>query len=160
MESYTDVEGERIYETWEDGWTNGTGSQVGHLEAPFAEQTIVHSGGQSMPLTYDNSAAPGISEADLTLSPAQDWTAEGVTTLVVHFRGTAGNAGQLYVKVNGTKIPYDGDPAAIASTRWTPWPIDLAAAGVNAASVTSLTIGVEGGQTGSLYIDDIWLTKP
>jgi len=159
FESYTDEEGERIYETWIDGWTNGTGSQVGHLQAPFAEQTIVYSGGQSMPLTYDNSAAPGISEADRTFSPTQDWTADGVTTLVVHFRGTGGNTGQLYATIDGTKVPYPGDAADIASTRWTPWPIDLAAAGVDAASVKTLTIGVEGG-SGILYIDDIRLTKP
>ena len=32
MESYTDDEGNRIYETWVDGWTNNTGS-VGRLSA-------------------------------------------------------------------------------------------------------------------------------
>ena len=159
FESYTDDEGERIYETWIDGWTNGTGSVVGNLEAPFAEQTIVRSGGQSMPLTYDNSAAPGISEGDRTFSPAQDWTADGVTTLVVHFRGATGNTGQLYATINGTKIPYPGAADDIASIRWIPWEIDLAAAGVNAANVTTLTIGVEGG-SGILYVDDIRLTKP
>ena len=37
---------------------------------------------------------------------------------------------------------------------------DGAATGVNAASVTTLSIGMEGGQTGVLYVDDIMLTKP
>jgi hypothetical protein len=159
FESYTDLEGERIYETWEDGWTNQTGSQVGNLQAPFAEQTIVNSGGQSMPVTYDNTAAPGVAEADRTFAPAQDWTAEGVTTLVIHFRGASGNTGQLYAKINGTKVPYNGAAGDLASTRWTAWKIDLAATGVNLASVKTLSIGVEGG-SGVLYVDDIRLTKP
>ena len=47
-----------IFDTWLDGWVNNTGSTVGYLNAPFAEQTIVHSGRQSMPLAYDNSASP------------------------------------------------------------------------------------------------------
>ncbi|MHC4243645.1 MAG: LamG-like jellyroll fold domain-containing protein, partial [Planctomycetota bacterium] len=62
MESYNDInEGEpgsnRIYLAWVDGYDNPTtnGSTVGHLLGPpFAEQTIVHSGFQSMPFSYDN----------------------------------------------------------------------------------------------------------
>jgi len=67
MESYTDDEGSRIYETWIDGWVNETGSTVGYLQAPFAEMSIVNSGGQSMPLTYDNSVAPLYSEVEKDL---------------------------------------------------------------------------------------------
>ena len=165
FESYDDdIEGgTTIYQTWIDGFDNGTGSTVGYLTSAngtFGETSIVHSGGQSMPLTYDNVVAPGISEADRTFTPAQDWTAEGVTALVVYFRGQADNTGQLYLKINGTKVPYDGDATDIAGTAWIAWEIDLVATGINAASVTTLTIGVEGGQTGVLYIDDIRLTKP
>jgi len=165
FESYDDnIEaGTTVYQTWIDGFDNNTGSTVGYMQSAngtFGETTIVNSGGQSMPLTYDNAVAPGISEADRTFTPAQDWTAEGVTTLVIHFRGAVDNTGQLYVKINGTKVPYDGDPANIASTTWIAWEIDLAATAINAASVTTLTIGIEGGTTGILYIDDIRLTKP
>ncbi len=164
FESYTDnfEAEEAIWQTWIDGLEdpqNG-GSQVGYAEAPFAETRIVHGGAQSMPLQYDNTTGPGYSETDRTFSPAQDWTEAGVTTLVVHFRGAPDNAGQLYVKINGTKVPYDGDPADIASTQWIAWSIDLASVGTNLNKVTTLTIGVEGGQTGIVYIDDIWLTKP
>jgi Carbohydrate binding domain len=63
FESYND-EDNVIYETWIDGWVNETGSTVGYLEAPFAERTIVNSGSQSMPLQYDNGAAPFYSEAE------------------------------------------------------------------------------------------------
>jgi len=66
----------------------------------------------------------------------------------------------LYLKINGTKVAYDGAPADIASTEWIAWDIDLASVGVNLTKVTTLTIGVEGGETGLLYLDDIRLTRP
>jgi len=78
----------------------------------------------------------------------------------VHFRGQADNTGDLYVKINGVKVPYDGDPADIASSRWITWEINLAAAGVPATNVSTLTIGIQGGQSGILYVDEILLTKP
>jgi hypothetical protein len=71
---------------WLDGFVNGTGSTVGYFEAPFAETSIVNSGGQSMPLEYDNSAAPFYSEAELDLGSA-DWDTNGADTLVVNVRG-------------------------------------------------------------------------
>jgi len=78
MESYNDIdEGEpgsnRIYLAWVDGYDNPAvnGSVVGHFPGPpFAEQTIVHGGNQSMPLAYDN--AVGKSEATLTLTDTHD----------------------------------------------------------------------------------------
>jgi len=87
FESYTDDEGNRIYETWIDGWTNGTGSTVGYVQAPFAERTITHGGRQSMPLDYNNTRAPFCSEAERTWDQAQDWTANGADTLILYFRG-------------------------------------------------------------------------
>jgi len=90
FESYTDEEGRRIYETWADGVANGTGSYVGYEVASggtFGERTIVHGGGQSMPLAYDNSASPFYSEAGRTFDSLQDWTAYGADTLMVHFSG-------------------------------------------------------------------------
>jgi hypothetical protein len=55
METYTDEDGNRIYQTWADGYgTTTNGSQAGYTESPFAEGTTVHSGSQSMPLSYDN----------------------------------------------------------------------------------------------------------
>jgi hypothetical protein len=87
FEGYTDAEGSRIYETWIDGWTNNTGSTVGYATAPFAEQTIIHSGAQSMPLDYNNLIAPFYSEVEKEFSPAQDWTAGGTDTLVLFVQG-------------------------------------------------------------------------
>ena len=47
----------RSTSVWIDGFTDGksNGSTVGNMEAPFAEQVIVHGGRQSMPMAYDNS---------------------------------------------------------------------------------------------------------
>jgi concanavalin A-like lectin/glucanase superfamily protein len=86
FESYTDDDGSRIYESWIDGWVNETGSTVGYLEAPFAEQSIVNSGSQSMPLAYDNSIAPFYSEAEKDLG-SMDLTGNGADTLILHVRG-------------------------------------------------------------------------
>ena len=98
MESYTDDEGRRIYETWVDGWTNNTGAVVGNLTAPFAEHTIVHGGLQSMPMDFNNAKTPFYSEAEQTFSPLKDWTSNGVDTLTLWVRG---NPVRLVDKGNG-----------------------------------------------------------
>ena len=85
FEAYDDEEN-RIYDTWLDGWVNETGSTVGYLEAPFAEQTVVNSGSQSMPLEYDNSASPFYSETERDLA-GWNLTANGAETLRLYFRG-------------------------------------------------------------------------
>lgn len=156
FESYTDDEGSRIYETWIDGYEiDGNGSTVGHLDAPFAEQTIVHNGSQSMPLFYDNSGTT-ISEAEFALN--QDWTTNGIKSFSLYFQGAAGNSGQLYVKINGVKVLYDGDATDLSETMWLPWNIELSAVGGNLSGVTALIIGVEGaGASGVVYVDDVRL---
>ncbi len=155
FEGYDD-EDNRIYQSWVDGYNiDDNGSTVGHLESPFAEQTIVRSGRQSMPLFYDNTGA-GLSEATLALS--QDWTTSGVRSLSLSFQGAAGNSGQLYIKINGVKVPYTGDAGDITSSAWLLWTIDLSDVGADLSSVVSLAIGVEGaGATGVVYVDDIEL---
>jgi len=157
FESYND-EDNLIFESWIDGWVNETGAMVGYMQAPFAEQTIIHGGAQSMPLSYDNSSTT-TSEADLTLAASQDWTRGGITTLTMFFRGDADNgAGQLFVKINGTKVAF-GDAGALSKLRWQQWNIDLASVGTNLTNVTTLTLGVEGGGSGIVYIDDLRLYR-
>jgi F5/8 type C domain len=150
-----DNEDNVIYESWIDGWVNDTGSTVGYLEAPFAETTIVRSGRQSMPLFYDNA---GVATSEAEYEPTlRNWTASGVQSLSLYFYGAEGNTGQLYVKINGVKVTYDGDVADIATAQWLPWNIDLAGVG-NVGNVSNLTIGIEGaGATGVVYIDDVRL---
>ena len=156
FESYND-DRNRIYDAWIDGLTDGkSGSQVGYDQAPFAEKTIVHGGAQAMPLKYDNTAK-SFSEAVRTFDPAQNWTASGIKSLSLYFRGAADNGGQLYVKINGTKVAYSGNAGDLGKASWTVWNIDLSTvSGLN--KVTSLTIGIEGaGSKGIVYVDDIRL---
>mgnify|MGYP000843942956 CR=1 FL=1 len=157
FEGYTDDEGSRIYEAWVDGITTGaSGSQVGYDQAPFAETTNTHGGNQSMPILYDNSKF-ALAEAQITFDSAQNWTARGIKTLAIQFAGAAGNTGQLYVKINSTKVAYNGAAADLTRAVWQAWNIDLSTVG-NVSSVRTLTIGIEGtGAAGKLYIDDIRL---
>ena len=171
MESYNDLdEGEpgsnRIYLAWVDGFDNPAtnGSIVGYANAPFAEQTIVHSGNQSMPLEYNN--AVGKSEATLTLTSNKDWTVNSVTTLTIWVRGESDNTAEtLYVALNGNAKVNNDNPDAAQATRWTEWNISLQAfadQGVNLADVTSITLGLSSvtGGTGMMYFDDIRLYPP
>jgi hypothetical protein len=161
FETYNDLDPEdpasnRIFSVWVDGWEVPTnGSLVGYENAPFCELTIVHGGEQSMPLFYNNTSGAAYSEAELPLSPPQDWTKSGIQSLVLYFYGDAGNTGgQLYVKINNAKLLFDGNPAAISRPFWTQWNIDLAAVGTNLAGVNSLSIGVDGASAqGVLYVD-------
>ena len=155
----TDPESNRIFNTWLDGYGIATnGSLVGYENPPFCEQTIVHGGKQSMPFFYGNTGGAAYSEAELTLTPAQDWTASSVQTLALYFHGTAGNTGQLYAKVNDSEVVYGGDAADIAKPQWKQWNIDLAPLGAGLQNVTKLSIGIDGnGASGTLYFDDIRL---
>jgi len=88
FESYTDQEGERLYETWIDGWDNGTGSVVGYLTVPpFPMKPIAHQGVQAMPFDYNNANPPYYSEAYRTWDVPQDWTVNGVTELSLWLLG-------------------------------------------------------------------------
>ena len=170
MESYNDLSEDaessrRVYNIWTDGYNDDTnGSQLGRpedpLTAPFVEQTLVKSGKQAMSLLYDNSTAPKseVTATTAALGVVSDWTSNGIKSLSLMFHGNPGNTGQLYVKINNTKVPYDGDVAGIARVEWQAWIIDLSAVGGNLQNVTSLTIGVEdAGAAGVLYIDEIRL---
>ncbi len=171
FESYTDAEGSRIYETWVDGLTNSTGSLVGYMTAPFAEQAIVHGGKQSMPLDYNNIKSPFYSEAEHEFATAQDWTVGEVSTLVLFIRGKLSNGpAPLYFVVkdasNKTATVIHPDTAVIGTAQWTEWKIPLTSlAGVNLAKVKKITIGLgdkanpKAGGAGLIYIDDIRLIK-
>jgi hypothetical protein len=174
FEGYNNDSPTRPFQTWHDGFGysadeffpagyggNGTGSGVGHdiwsVSSPhyngnLMETGLVYSGSQSMPVTFDGAG----SQVDLTLN-TQDWTQNGLQTLSIAFHGTPGNTGQLYAKINNTKIVYPQDPTDIANGSWLVWLIDLSSvSGLN--NVTSLSIGVDGaGAAGTIYLDDIKL---
>ena len=156
-----DPESNRIFNTWIDGYGIATnGSIVGNDVAPFAEQGIVSGGSQSMPFSYDNSTA-GNSEATANvanLQIGQDWTKGATETLVLWIRGALSNAAadQLYVKINDTKVIYGGD---LSEPIYKQWNVDLASLGISLSNITTLSIGVDGGGSGMLYVDDIALYR-
>ena len=170
MESYNDLDpadaaSNRIFNVWLDGLGDQTnGSVVGHENPPFAEQTIVHSGSQSMPFAYDNAA--GKSEATSVLTSNNDWTVKGVDRLTIWYRGSNSNAAEtMYVMLNGTAGVDNDNPDAALATAWTEWNIDLQAfadQGVNLTNVNSITLGLSSvtGGTGMMYFDDIRLYPP
>ena len=174
FESYNDLDpgdpaSNRIFNVWLDGFGDQTnGSIVGHANAPFAEQTLVHSGNQSMPFEYDNAA--GKSEATLTLTSPRDWTEKGVNRLTVWFLGNRINSPeQMYVVLDGSALVNHDNPEAASGADWAEWNIDLQAfadQGVNLANVNSITLGLgdranpQAGGAGMLYFDDIRLYAP
>ena len=174
FEIYTDDEGNRIYETWLDGFTSGdNGSTVGYIDPPFAEQKIVHGGLLSMPLDYNNVNLPYYSEAERSWATAQNWTVNGGDTLVLFVRGSAKNApAPLYVAVEDTGgrsgSVTQSDTAVVTTTTWTEWKIPLSqltAGGAKANSIKKLYLGVGSkanpvkGGAGLLFIDDIRVIK-
>jgi len=174
FESYNDLDpadpdSNRIFNVWIDGYDDPTnGSLVGSDTPPFAEQTIVHGGNQSMPLFYDNSV--GYSEATLTLTYPRDWTENGVNTLTIWFAGDSANAAEtLYVALNGNAVVSHGNPNAVLIDDWAQWNIDLQAfadQGVNLANVNTISLGLgnknnpQAGGSGTMYFDDIRLYPP
>jgi len=180
FEAYNDlnpeVEGSnRIFLTWIDGYEQPTnGSQVGYTDPPFCEQSIVHSGGQSMPLFYNNSGPAYYSEATLPLTYPRDWTEEGVGILTLWFYGDPANANEsMYVAVANatgpTAVVYHDNPDVVLLDDWTQWNINLeeiSNQGVVLTNVDSIAIGFGNrnnpqlGGSGMVFIDDIRLYRP
>ena len=174
FESYTDDDaaGEAIWQTWIDGFgVADNGAQVGYLMPPYAEQTIVHGGSQSMPLVYMNEAGVTNSEASLTLTSLRDWTMAGVGELSLWFRGGSGNAADpLYVAISNAAgapaIVAHNDPSAATTSVWKELRMPLQAfadQGINLTNVDKLAIGLgskggpSAGGIGTMYVDDIRL---
>jgi len=177
FEGYTDddMAGEAIWQTWIDGFgVPDNGAQVGYLLPPYAEQTIVHGGLQSMPLVYANETGVTNSEASMTLTAPRDWTQAGVAELSLWIRAASGNAEDpLYVAVsNSTGAPAvvaHDDAAAAANIRWNQWRIPLQAfadQGITLTNVDKIAIGLGStggaavGGSGTMFIDDIRLIQP
>ncbi len=178
----------RIWYAWHDGVGygvpgtdpyfagNGTGAVVGdETTSSFTEETIVHGGYQSMPITYDNNKQgyAYYSEVELKLTDQRDWTDEGVVELSLWFIGMPGNGVEsLYVAVSnstGTSaVVVHDDLAAVTIDRWTQWNIDLSKfsdQGVDLSDVDTIAIGLgdrnnpQPGSKGKMYFDDIRLYR-
>jgi hypothetical protein len=161
FEYYNEPGSNLVYVAWVDGFDNpsANGSTMGYFTGESLETGNVHGGNKSVPFAYNNTTA-AFSEVTRTLAP-QNWTDNGIQTLSLWFFGYPTNVpGQLYVKINGAEVPYDGLAGNLTIPGWQVWNIDLASSGVNIQSVTSLAIGVKGsGATGTLLLDDIGLYR-
>jgi regulation of enolase protein 1 (concanavalin A-like superfamily) len=84
---------------------NGTGAAVGdETSTSYTEETIVHGGGKSMPVNYDNNkqSYAYYSEVEYTLTNQRDWTEQGVTELSLWFRGYPASVGSFVEGPVGT----------------------------------------------------------
>ena len=116
FESY-DAEDNQLWYSWHDGLGygapgvppyfagNGTGAAVGDENTnSYTEQTIVHGGGQSMPISYNNNKQgfARYSETEFTLTAPRDWTQYDVAELSIWFRGYPGSVGSFVEGPVGT----------------------------------------------------------
>jgi len=177
-----DVGNNEIWWSWKDGLGyaahgnvpaypgNGTGAAVGdESTGSYCEETIVHGGNKSMPVSYDDSVLK-YSEVEKTLTYPRDWTENGVNMLTIWFRGDSANAAEtLYVALNGSAVVTHDNPNAAKIDTWTEWNIELQAfadQGVNLANVDRIALGLgnrnnpQAGGSGKMYFDDIRLVRP
>jgi hypothetical protein len=187
MVSYGDVDevgvpGSRIWYTWKDGqgWDtpspayggNGTGSviELDSVTLYDTPQSMAYHYSSNGTNFFGNTGKAYYSESTALISDLEignDWTVNGIKSLILHFYGAPGNAAgateQMYVKLNGAKVPYDGDANDITEPSWHEWNIDLALFGINLQNVTEISIGfgnegnVSPGGLGVVYFDDIRL---
>ena len=163
FESYGDNDTGRIFQTWIDGWGyttpapgdpgNGTGATVGYINPPFAEKTIVHSGGQSMPLAFNNAESPFYSEAVRTFDSPQNWTVNGVNTLSLYVYGYP-EVNNVSVTETGGKMSLTGSGADIwgASDQFTYAYKSLSGDGTIIARVVSIGAGTNTWAKGGVMI--------
>jgi hypothetical protein len=186
MESYNAVSGSgnEIFDTWDDGFTNWTGSQ---LALEYGSNATLHGGAQSMKLQYNNAIAYyKYSEIDANttgpvpgnLTIGNDWTAAGVKALTLFFYGNADNDAneQLYAALDDDShivvVQYGSqgeDMNDIKQAEWRQWDVplsDFGDGGVTLTNVTKVRIGFgdrdnpAAGGSGEVFFDDIRLYLP
>jgi hypothetical protein len=112
-----DAGDKQIWYAWHDGLGygtlgtelyyagNGTGAVVGdETTDSYTEETIVNSGVQAMPLSFDNNKQgyAYYSEVEMALTNQRDWTEQSVVELSLWFRGYAASVGSFVEGPVGT----------------------------------------------------------
>jgi len=108
FEDYNDYAPDRVFDTWIDGYGTATnGAVVGYASADpakwehFVETSIIHSGEQSMPYSYNNNMK--YSEAFRQLDGSErNWTRDGVITLSLWHKGYPAYVGYFVEQPAGT----------------------------------------------------------
>ena len=180
FEDYNDYSPDRVSDSWTGGADDpSNGAVVGYTDPNlaagehYAETKIVNSGGQSMPIFYDNNSM--YSEASVTISSHRNWTEPNLPVLSIMFRGNKKNAPEpMYAAIcnNPQTIAavYHSDPNAVLLDKWTQWDIDLLSftdMDIDLTNVDKLFIGFgdpadikQDGGSGLVYFDNIRLYKP
>ncbi len=161
FESYTNS---NITGTWTDSWKTIRGVLGGCGVTPVVNEMVLHSGGQSMLLEFDNSTSPYEIEVVRGISGRTNWTKNAVSKMVVSFHGDLDNnpADKLSVTLNGKRVNYGGN---LTTPWWQQWTIEInASLGIDYRNITQLRIGVgdvakPDGHKGKVYIDDIRLYR-
>jgi hypothetical protein len=173
----------KIFDTWEDGNVNFTGSFLDLGSEPFDP---AHGGNQSMLYIYDNTILWDWdhywSEIKLPFDPAKDFTSDGlIKVLTLYFYGDpdndANDTEELYVGLTGSlaevryRDDHGNDNNDLKLQEWTEWNIPLSDFNdpdpVDPCVVTGLLIGfgdrdntsVVGGD-GVVYFDNVRLYPP
>ncbi len=155
-----------VYYTWTDGYADPSvnGAVIGYLVGDSLETENVHGGEKAVPLAYDNGIAAysevTVNPGDLTIG--KDWTTNDLKILSLWFYGGQFNAAErMYMKLNGVKVAYSGQPTDLQQPTWQEWTVDLAAFNTDLSNVTEFGISFERadafGGRGNLLIDDIRL---
>jgi len=112
-----DTGDKQIWYAWHDGLGygtlgtelyyagNGTGAVIGdETTDSYTEESIVNSGAQAMPLSYDNNKQgyAYYSEVEMVLTNERDWTEQSVVELSLWFRGYAASVGSFVEGPVGT----------------------------------------------------------
>jgi hypothetical protein len=167
-----------LYAVWDDGYINGSGSQIFVEMDPGYVQD-----GNSLSFEYYNTPSVGGKEfgsfisadiVDLEIGP--DWTVSDARALVLYFYGKSGNSAtendKMWVELEDTSsntgvVIYDGDPNDVKEAEWHEWNIDLGifdACGVSLAHVDRVHFGFgnyyrtgqsKDGGAGTVWFDNI-----
>ncbi|MHC4648183.1 MAG: LamG domain-containing protein, partial [Planctomycetota bacterium] len=187
MESYDAVpaSGNEIYDTWDDGFVNWTGSQI---QLEYGDNAIINGGRQSMKFGYNNSIGYyKYSEIDANTSGPRpgnlevglDWTHDDVKALTLFFYGQPGNdtTEQMYAALtdNSNNMAISGygdmgeDMNDVQEAEWHQWDMvlsDFDSGGVDLNDVNKVRVGFGDrdnpavGGTGTVFFDDIRVYLP
>jgi hypothetical protein len=161
-----------IWEIYNEGWYDpNNGSLFGYPESPFdgpyMEYEVVHSGNRSVAFYYNyytkNEDFSEVSVDTNDLIIGSDWAINNPETLVIWFYGDPDNPAidQLYFKLNGAEVLYDGDSNNFLLPEWWSWEIDLDDFNQDLGYIETITIGVRreapANKEGMVLIDDIRL---
>jgi hypothetical protein len=178
FEGYTNDPNQWIFRSWTDGvgwlgrppniFSNGTGATIGHdiwrPGTPYTtimETVMVHGGRQSMPLYYDNSHPPFLSQVDFVWPTHLDF--DDVDTLVLYLRGQPGNdpaplSIMLTDRAGNPATVSHPNPKATVLENWQRWTIrrsEFKRQNLDAVAQISIVVGGSGnavpGKAGGLF---------